>query len=121
MSIERNDSARVSDFSSSNEEAIIEQIHAEAHREVLREILATDLVARSCVYVHFVSCSNGRKRSARKPRKVELYSRKDGKFRSIKNGGAYGGLDKDATEILGDTVDPSEATQTFIERLRGLG
>lgn len=102
-----------------DEKEIVERINDQAHLEVLKEIRASDLVARNCVYVRFESESNGRGRPPRKPRLVELYSRKDGRFYSISEDGAYG-IDDDASEIFGDTVDGSEAVKTFLERLRNL-
>ncbi len=86
----------------------------EATRE---EVLAEDPVARECTYVTFVSRSNGRGRSRRRPRSVELIGY-GGRHYSIRKDGPHSPLDVIADEVLGESVPSNERYDKFLQRVR---
>jgi hypothetical protein len=132
MSVERDDPEWETEVSSEDEgqieideedllipQEILDAINALAHKEVMDEVRASDPVAQRCIYRRFISTSNGRNRSQRNPRLIELVGY-NGKYYALVGDNARGKVDEIAADVLRDKVDPEMAFQTFLIIIRKL-
>lgn len=97
---------------------VVKSYIKEVEAEVGAEIRATDPVAQQCKHASFVSRSKGRGKLRNNPKEVELICYRG---KCIENRDGCGPLDKWATEVLGDSVDPDRAEEEFLRRVRALG
>ncbi len=77
-----------------------------------------DPIGRNCEHVIFESSSKGMGRKRKSPVIVEMV-RYAGRCRIVREDGSHG-IDGIASEVLGNTVLPQKATETFLKRLRRL-
>lgn len=77
-----------------------------------------DPITKVCEHIIFESSSKGMGRKRKSPVIVEMV-RYAGRCRIVREDGSHG-IDGIASEVLGNTVLPQKATETFLKRLRRL-